>query len=152
MKAEYINPFISATHDVFLKTLDCGLTRGRLEAKANHTPAHDISGIITLSGQAAGTVVVSLSRELAIQATAVMIGERPEGIDAQVIASVGELANMVAGCAKSRLKHLSLSISLPEVICGKHHTVSFPSDTTPIVIPFDGDWGEVSVEIGLAER
>ena len=71
-------------------------------------------------------------------------------INSDVIDAVGELTNMVAGGAKAQLEHLNLSISLPNVITGLGHEVRFPSNVTPIVIPFDSDWGPLTAEVGLS--
>ena len=45
-----------------------------------------------------------------------------------------------------------MSISLPTVITGKNHSVGFPPDVTPVCIPFQGEWGAVSLEIGLVDQ
>jgi chemotaxis protein CheX len=63
--------------------------------------------------------------------------------------AVGELANMIAGGAKTQMQELSLSIGLPSIICGKHHPVGFPAGATPILIPFVSDWGPISSEVGI---
>lgn len=152
MKAEHINPFVSAAADVFATMLDCKLTRGKISLNANFQPEHDVSGVIGLSGGAVGTVVVSLSRNVAVTATEVLLGTRPETIDADVIDAVGELANMIAGRAKAELEPLALSLALPTVITGTEHTVSFGSAAQAICIPFSCAWGDLSVEVGLAEQ
>ena len=149
MKSEYINPFVKATINVFSTMVNCALERGPLQTRDSSAPLHEVSGIIGLTGRAAGTVVVSLSREVAIQTTGVMLGERPVSIDADVTDAVGEIANMIAGAAKRQLEELEMSVSLPSVICGKNHSLSFPTTATTIVIPFDSDWGPLSIEVGL---
>jgi chemotaxis protein CheX len=59
MKVEYINPFLTATIDVFNTMLRCPLTRGKPFAKGGPQPQYDVSGIIGLSGTAKGIVVLS---------------------------------------------------------------------------------------------
>jgi chemotaxis protein CheX len=152
MKAEFINPFVVSTCDVFKVMLECELTRGELSVKQDSCASHEVSGVIGMSGEAAGTVVVSLSREMALQVAGALLGEMPESVDADVVDAIGEIANMVAGGAKSRLDGLELSIGLPTVICGENHTVNFPSNATPIIIPFSSDWGPLSIEVGLIEK
>ena len=151
MKAEYINPFIKSTVNVFSTMVDCTLERGPLQTRDSFAPLHEVSGIIGLSGKAMGTVVVSLSREMALQTAGVMLGERPLEIDADVTDAVGEIANMIAGGAKRQLEELEMSVSLPSVICGKNHSLSFPSHATTIVIPLDSEWGSLSIEVGLID-
>jgi len=119
--------------------------------KNGSTPEHEVSGIIGLSGKARGTVVLGLSREAALSATEVLLQERPPAVNAEVTDAVGELANIIAGGAKAKLEHLSMSVGLPTVVTGKCHSVEFPSRVTPICIPFESKWGPITVEAGLTE-
>lgn len=151
MKAEYINPFVCAAVDVFSTMLECELKRGQLSLNVNFQPAHEISGIIGLSGKASGTVVVSVDREVALSATEKMLGVRPADVDADVIDAIGEVTNMIAGKAKTGLEHLSMHLALPTVITGKNHVVRFGSNAQTICIPYTCDWGGLSVEVGLVD-
>jgi chemotaxis protein CheX len=152
MNVNYINPFLSCTVNVFDMMLHCSLTRGQPFLKGGPQPEFDVSGIIGLSGTAKGTVVLRLCHEAALMATAAMLGQRPESIDADVRDAVGELTNMIAGSAKAKLEHLALSVSLPSVITAKGHNVEFPRHVTPICIPFGCDWGPVALEVGLVDE
>jgi chemotaxis protein CheX len=152
MKAEYINPFLVSTVSAFETMLHCVLTRGALFIKNGSQPSHEVSGIIGLSGKAQGTVVVGLGREAALGVAEVMLQERPSEINGDVTDAVGELANIIAGRAKSELEHLDLSVSLPSVITGRNHCIQFPTKVTPICIPFESQWGPITVEVGLAEK
>lgn len=152
MKAEYINPFVSAAVEVFSTMLGCELKRGALSLKQNFQPSHELSGIIGLSGKASGTVVVSLDRDVAISATEIMLGQRPDSINNDVIDAVGEVTNMIAGKAKAGLAHLAMNLALPTVITGHNHTIRFGSTAQTICIPYSCRWGELSVEVGLVDE
>lgn len=151
MQVELINPFLQSTCDVFRTMLGCELVRGAPGLKQTSTPKFEVSGMIGFSGSHHGMVVVSLSRDAAIAIAEKMLGQRPESIDEDVIDAVGEVTNMIAGGAKTRLEQHRLSISLPTVICGKHHAISFPSNSTPLSLPFDSDLGPICIDIGLAK-
>jgi chemotaxis protein CheX len=151
MRAEYINPFVRSLCTTFSTMLNCTATRGPLRLKHDVYPPFEISGIIGLSGKAAGTVVVSLSREVALKATSAMLMIESTEIDNDVIDAVGEITNMVAGAAKAELSEYALSMSLPSVITGRGHEVRFPSNVTPICVPFETEWGALNLEVGLAE-
>jgi chemotaxis protein CheX len=152
MRVEYINPFLTSTVSVFGTMLNCRLTRGQPYVKTNYQPDHEVSGIIGLSGKARGTVVLSLNRETALNAAGVMLGEQPTTINADVADAVGELTNMIAGNAKAQLEHLEMSVSLPMVITGKGHCIEFPQHVQPICIPFECEWGFVTVDVGLVDE
>jgi chemotaxis protein CheX len=151
MKVEYINPFITSLAVAFQTMLNCEVERGALSLKDNDAPLFDYSGVIGLSGKAVGTVVVSLSRSVALQATSAMLLTPVDEVsEKEIVDAVGELANMVAGAAKAKLEEYELSVSLPSVITGKAHTVRFPSNVSPICVPFQTAWGPLTLEVGMS--
>src|SRR5690606_7264505 len=136
-------PFILSAVEVFSTMLQCNLTRGKLSVSTGNQPTLDISGVIGLSGKASGTVVLSLSRKVAMAATEQMLSQKCDTINGDVIDAVGELTNMVAGRAKSGLAHLAMTLALPTVVTGKNHVISFGSATQTIRIPYTSEWGEL---------
>ena len=152
MKAEHLNPFLNATVEVFSTMLNCELKRGTLGLNAAFQPAHEVSGVIGLSGKASGTVIVSVDREVAICVTEQMLGERPDDLNADVMDAIGEITNMVAGRAKTELASLDMNLALPTVITGKNHVIRFGSLAKTISIPYSCAWGELTVEVGLIEE
>jgi chemotaxis protein CheX len=151
MRVEFINPFVAATSDVFKTMLGCGLTRGPLSLQHEHAPRHEVNGLIGLSGSWRGMVVVSVDRSTAISAAEAMLGVRPPDVNGDVLDAVGELTNMIAGAAKTKLEEFKLTIGLPMVVCGKAQAIAFPSQAQPIVIPFDSAIGPICVQVGLVE-
>lgn len=152
VKPEYINPFVLSTLDVFSTMLGCKLTRGELSLNNNFHPAYDISGIIGLTGRASGTVVVSLERAVSLAAVRAILGEMPDSINADVIDTVGELTNMIAGKAKADLAQLEMSLAIPTVVTGKNHVISYGSSAQTISIPYTCEWGSLSVEVGIVDK
>lgn len=149
VSAEIINPFLSAAANVFQTMLDWELKRGQLYLAEHVHPEFEISGVIGLTGKYSGTVSLSMGKELAIEATEVMLGERPSELDADVVDTIGELTNMVAGNAKTQLEKFSMSLGLPSVIIGMNHSIEFPRGVTPIGIPFESPIGSVFLDVGL---
>ncbi len=152
MKAEWINPFVLSTLDTFRTMLECDVARGTPGLKDASQPQFEISGVLGMRGEAVGTIVLTLSRDVAFWATEKLLGETPTEIDDHVRDVVGELTNVVGGGAKARIKGLSLEIGLPTVVCGKNHIISFPTGVAIFSIPFDTSAGPFSVEIGLQEQ
>jgi len=135
VQVEYINPFIKSLGNIFTTMLQCKLTRGEIGLNHERVPLHSISGVIGLTGRAKGTVVLSLSEEVALKAASTLLMAEATELDEEVVDAVGELTNMLAGGAKAELEQYHLSISLPTVILGKDHDVCFPQGVTPIHIP-----------------
>jgi chemotaxis protein CheX len=150
MQVEYINKFIASLDHAFQTMLECKVERGAAALKDSSSPKHDISGVIGLSGKAVGTVVLSFSKEVAIHAASHMLMCECTEVNSEVLDAVGELTNMVAGAAKSELVEYQLMVSLPNVITGRNHEVRFPSDVTPICVPFSTKWGPLALEVGFS--
>ncbi len=152
MKVEYINPFIAATVYVFRTMLGIEIQRGSPSLRTDNRLGHEVSAVIGLSGKAKGTVVLSLNQQVAIQLAAALLQEPPAAeLNADVADAMGEMANMVAGRAKSQLEFLDMNLSLPTVVTGKGHCVEFPRNATRINIPFTCDWGKLDLEVALSD-
>ncbi len=149
MKAEHINPFLKAVTNTFSTMLNCESERGEMALSQGSEQTFPISGVIGLSGKAAGTVVINLSEQVAMKSASAMLMMDITEINDDVLDAVGELANMIAGQAKAELEEYELSVSLPNVITGNGHEIRFPSDVTPLSVPFDTDFGPLRLVVGL---
>lgn len=150
MRAEFINPFICSLVNTFETMLSCDVTRGKPHLKDRTLGLYEVNGVIGLSGRAIGTVVVSLSRSVALQAATQMLMTPCDEINRDVVDAVGEITNMVAGGAKAQLAEYNMSISLPNVFIGSKTELYFPSDVHPISVPFETQWGPLRVDVGLS--
>ena len=149
VRVEFINPFIVAVTKTLETMVGCKVTRGAPQLKKNPQALYPISGIIGLSGVVAGTVVLTMSKELALKSASVMLMEEFTEFGPDVFDAVGELTNVVAGNAKAQLDEYKLSLSLPNVINGMETELHFPENCQPISIPFSTEFGPLAVEIGF---
>lgn len=151
MKAEILNPFIAATLDALHTMAGVEARRGALKIKALKEQSYDVSGVVGITGQVKGFVVLSFPDAVALRVVSGFLGEELSHVDEQVIDAVGELANMVAGGAKRVLSDAGhdLTISIPSVIVGKGHVIVRPSSIPCIDVPFELDGGVFSVELCL---
>jgi chemotaxis protein CheX len=148
--ADYVNPVIRATRDVFEMMLGCTPKRVGLTLKTEDAQnPFAISAVIGITGRATGTIVFYVSESTALQALQRMTGTEASRVDEHVCDAVGELTNMIAGAAKAQLAELQLSISIPNVVHGDRHSVYFPSHVTPFRILFDSELGPFCVEVGF---
>jgi chemotaxis protein CheX len=149
MNADYINPFLLSTVDVFQQMLGLELVREAPFIRKEFASQYEVTGMIGMTGKTTGTVAVSLPCEMALAITEKLLGERPPEVNAQVVDAIGEVTNMIAGAAKARLEHLQLSLGLPTVILGCSTRIAFPSRATPISIPFRSSLGPLVIEVGI---
>jgi len=151
IKTEYINPFIESVTHVFRTMLNLDVKRGALYFKDGFQPSLEITGVIGLSGIAKGSVLLGVSKSVAMSATELLLGEKVSVIDSNVVDAVGELTTMIVGAAKAKLESLNLSMGLPTVVVGKNHAVVFPAGIHPIGIPFESDVGKFCLEVSLVD-
>ena len=150
MDKKYIMPFVEATEAVFVdffnekpKLLNPYLI------KRTETLDWDISGVIGIAGQTRGVVVISFSDSMARSLTSRLIGSSIYEID-DVVDTIGEVVNIIAGNAKKGFESYRLMISLPSIIKGNDHNIAWPGKNIPIIgIPFSIEEGEFILAVGL---
>ncbi len=137
---KYIQPFISTTVDVFKSFVGIEIeadTPYFIDNKDKKT--WSISGIIGLTGEAQGALVLSLEDNLALELTTILTGEESKSVDDNVLDAVGEIINIIAGNVKKDLEEIyRLVISLPTIVQGEGHSTFWASQpsTRAICIPF----------------
>jgi len=151
LTAEYVNPLISATRDVFEMMLDCTPVRTGLRLKQSGETSAQVTAVIGISGRAKGTIVLGMSTEMACEILRRMVGTEVHTVTDEVCDAVGEVTNMIAGSAKSQLAKYELSISLPNVITGNGLQMHFPTNVSPMIVEFKSDIGPLSIEVGFTE-
>jgi len=153
MDPAIITPFISSVQNVFSTMLQLPVTVGTPSIKQNPGTTHDISGIIGMSGDVVGCVVLSFQRQTAVRMVALFTGTELTADNPDFSDAIGELTNMISGNAKGMFSgKKKVNISCPSVIVGDGHQVARPRDVPCIVIPCSTDCGAFVLEIAIAER
>jgi len=137
---QYVQPFMKTSESVFQQLLNTEIKAGRVyfvdveEFEKNW----DISGIIGLSGDVSGAVVISFKEDTACRVTHMLTGKEHTDLDRFVTDTTGEIINIIAGNVKKFYENeLRIKISLPSIVKGKSHTIVWPSDKARIIcIPF----------------
>lgn len=149
MDSTYIKPFISSIQHVFATMLQLRVTVKEPYLKADTTTQHDVSGIIGMTGDVVGTVVLAFPQNTAQNLVNLFTGGSVEYGTGDFADAVGELVNMVAGNAKALFKDKKASISCPSVVIGGNHRVANQSNVPCVVIPCHTECGDVLIEIAL---
>jgi len=153
MDPSYISPFIHSVQNVFSTMLQMPVTVGEPSIKSSAEPAHDVSGIIGMSGDVAGSIVLSFDSETADAIVSLFTGEKIDASSPDFADAVGELVNMISGGAKAKFPGgKSVSISCPSVIVGKGHSVAPQTDIPCVIIPGATDCGEIAIEVAIREQ
>ncbi len=153
VNVEFINPFIDATRNVFSSMCRVEIARKKIFVKDDYKMLGDISGVMQLSGTASGSVVISMSSELARLVVGNMLGEAPAAeLTQEVMDATGEIINMIAGQAKASLVKTKyhFTISIPKVVTGPGHEIEHQPGTPNIVVVFEGAGHDFSLQVCLA--
>lgn len=152
LTTEIVNPIIQAARDVFDMMLGCKVARRNLALQSRETPFHDVTAVIGLSGGCVGSICLSFPKETVFGIVQTLLDHEVDHIDSVVCDAVGEFTNMVAGSAKEKLTELQLNMGLPNIVHGSDHHVDFPSQSQPLVVHFDSDFGPFMVVFGFIRR
>ncbi len=146
MDVRYINPFLKSVKNVFDTMINVPFTLGKPDLKRDKIPSFELSGIIGITGEVTGCVVISLSEGIALQLASALLEEEIVEINDDCTDAIGEIANMVAGDAKKDFPKGNTSVSVPTIIIGKHQ-VAYPTGIPIISIPCKTSGGELTVDI-----
>lgn len=147
MNAQQIRCFLESTENLFSTMLSSKVDFGKPEMQPRDVKHHDVSGIIGLSGEIVGSVVVGFPTETALAAVEAFVGMRVEVDDENFPDAIGELANMIAGGAKAKMDGDDISISCPSVVIGTDYTVQRPRQASCVRIPCRSPFGEFDLNV-----
>ncbi|CED56718.1 chemotaxis protein CheX [Aliivibrio wodanis] len=152
MKAEFINPFLSALINVLSTMSSIQLTPQKPMLKKGGFAKGDVSGLIGMTTpDLKGSLSVTFEKKLALMTMKKMVGEVHHEIDVDVIDMVGEITNMVAGGAKRTLSEqgFEFDMATPMVVSGENHTISHQSKDKIVLIPLSSEYGMVFIEVSF---
>jgi len=146
----YVNPFIGAVQHLFQTMLGTDIVFSKPTTKEYHALTPDISATIRFTGGGDGSVALCFPNRSALQIANKFAGDEIEANSEDLADALGELANIVAGQAKASMDGMNITISLPEVVCGKNNQPSESNKAASLVLPCDSQLGRFWVEVIMA--
>ena len=150
MKLKYIKPFIESVYDFFVMMLNSKAEKGEIGLRGVERATYEITSLIGLSGVARGSVALSFPLDTAVGIANRLLGSDYRDLNKQVTDAVAESVNIVAGSAKSKFfkgAGRPIDLSLPNVVIGKNYTVSYPSMSVWLEVPFSSELGAFSMRV-----
>lgn len=151
MDVKFVNAFVGSIQNVFKTMLDADVKIGKLSVQEARSESAEVSGIIGISGEVQGSVILSFQLDVACKIASQFAGTELQVDSPDFSDAIGELANMVAGNAKKDFTGYDANISLPSVVIGKGHTVSKPTAFPMLVFPCETSLGNFNVEVSLVK-
>ncbi len=140
LKIEHVNPFVKSATKTMTMMLGLQPAAKKPYLKGTQPNWGDVSGIIGFAGEKVhGSIALCMPDLSALEIYSAMMGETAETITPDVQDAISELANIVAGNAKTVFAKMDLhfNITIPTVIVGKEHMISYQDKDIVLVIPFD---------------
>jgi len=149
-----INPFISATNTALEMMAMVKPERKKVYLKTNNVLIGDISGVMGLSGEVSGSIIVSFTAASACLIVGNMLGQTYTEINDDVKDGIQEIVNLIAGQAKTMLKDTEyhFQVSIPTCISGKGHQVNHQKGVPCVVAEFEVGGHPFTVEVSLSPK
>ena len=152
--AALINPFITASEDVFRRMTGCEVARGEATVKKGLMPGHSVR--VGLVGDLRGSFVISMTDEVARMVASRMKFDKKASdardLDRMEKSAISELANVIAGNATISLSNdgYRLYITPPTIIQGDNSTIEVVAIQT-VAIPLKTSAGDVELNIAIMQ-
>jgi chemotaxis protein CheX len=149
-----INPFIAATVNAMEMMAMVKPVRKKVFLKTDNVLIGDISGIMGLSGQVSGSIIVSFGKGAACKLVGNMLGTSYEEINDDVKDGIQEIVNLVAGQAKTMLADTEyhFQVSIPTCVIGANHQVNHKKGIPCVVAEFELDGDPFTVEVSISPK
>lgn len=149
MDASYYECFRKAIENVVAMMLQAEMQIEQPVIIETAKTRFDVSGMIGVSGDVTGVMILGFDFASAEKAVCRMTGMDIDRAHEDFPDAIGELANMIAGYAKARFVNDEASITCPSVIINKQHKIFRPRDTNTVRIRCHCDLGMFDVEVTM---
>ena len=151
MDAKIINAYVTSTTNAVQTMARVKFNaRQKPYLKKEGVPLCDVSATIGITGSFVGAITVNFDKIDACAIASNKLGEKHEELDDNVLDAIGEISNMVAGGAKA--EGLNYKISIPTISSGKTISHHFAPGLPTVVIPFETEAGNFTLEVCLKEN
>jgi chemotaxis protein CheX len=146
---DFAKKIINSTEEIFNTMVFMPITAQEPLAQGEEVLDCHVSAMIGLSGSFTSMLSIHCPGQVGMAITGEMLGMEVEDIDDDVKDTLGEISNMVAGGIKESFAadNVDLELSIPTTVTGKSYTVTSPSKSNRVVIPFELEPGRFFVEI-----
>lgn len=152
MKAEFVNPFVTAAFQVLQTETRSEVSKGSVTLQDSPLVSDEVTVLIGVVGRAQGLVLYGMSEKTAKGIVSAMTGESIAVFDSLAESAVAELGNVITGLASGELEVAGYpcKIAPPSVVVGKGTSISTLS-IKRLVIPLTTRVGEIAVHVALRE-
>lgn len=142
-----------ATREIFSSMIMLEVTPKEATKRTDPAFTNSISGMVGLAGTVKGNLSIHLPAPVATAVTTAFLGMEVKNIDDDVCDAIGELANMLAGAVKTAIdpSGSDIKLSMPSTVYGDSYNLDCIDCGINVLVPFELDGAEFSVELLLIE-
>lgn len=145
MKADFINPILTASRKIILALLNKDMSLGKLSILKEHKMNETVAIMIWMTGDFKARFLFVFEKKVACNIATTMIGSKINKLDEMAKSALGELASIILGRAGIIYseKDIDVIISYPTMVEGESVFISHVTEGNKIInIPMilsDGD-------------
>lgn len=152
-RVEYLEPFVAAARDVLEQELCSPVEAGQLALADGVCTTYEVTAIIGVTGQLTGMALYGMSEATALGILSQLMGAPCTELDELALSGVGELANVITGCATTLLAQLGLTVDIapPVLLVGAGSRLS-TAGIQRLVVPLVTSFGTVGAQLAIKEK
>ena len=150
MDAAIVNPFVEGTLHILDTTAGVKVQPDSPFLKTDTSPLGDISGMLEITGDLAGSAAISFTEYSILGIVSAMFGEEMTQINEEIFDAVGEITNMVAGHVTTKLAEQGkkVKVKFVRVCTGPDQPIAHTDSQSPVLaVPFKTTLGKVVIEV-----
>lgn len=156
MKAEYLNPFITAATTVLRQFVDdIEIERGDIEVIDQPGNPRSVATYIAISGDLEGNVLYEMNKITAVNIAEAMNEEDIPGMNELARSTIQEVANIISGNASRELASSSvgksINITPPTMFIGSDTEISDSVGKSFLMVPLKTNYGTLIVNLSVRE-
>ncbi len=152
-KAEHLEPFVAAARDVLEQELGTEVESGKLALVNGASTTHEVTAIIGITGQLTGMAMYGMSEATALAIVGQLMGAPCEELDELALSGIGEIANVITGCAGTLLAQIGVAVDIaPPVLLQGAGTRMSTAGIQRLVVPLATQLGTVEAQLAIKER
>jgi len=150
MDAALVNPFVEGTLHILETTAFVKVKPETPFLKKDRIAQGDISGVLEISGDLSGSAAISFSEKSILGIVSAMFGEDMVEINDEINDAVGEISNMIAGHATTKIAEMGkkIKVKFKEVKIGRDVLIEHIEEGQHVLaLPFKTTKGKVVIEV-----
>ncbi|HBV87251.1 MAG TPA: chemotaxis protein CheX [Desulfosporosinus sp.] len=154
MKAEYINPFVSASTEMIDQVTGLKTKMGKIYIKNVPYRSEGILVIIGITGGFHGSVVLSFDKVTCCKIASAMMGcSMITELDEIAKSAIGELCNMILGYTATLFSKgkIVVDITPPTILTGDNIELSIPNTVVVCIPLIFEDESQIEINVSVAE-